>query len=167
MAKEELEQEAEAFVSEKVDKGNFDVEKFGKAYFSESSMKQALVKFAEPKIQRILELEQRITELEKKYSYSNKAWNELVEEWKKDYNELKKKNDALKKRVCKQSDELYNRFAETEFHKENNERHYKQLIEAKEIIKELLDTQSQLDPYRNIFKDRILKAEKFLSEVEK
>ena len=39
-----------------------------------------------------------------------------------------------------------------------------QLIKAKEIIKELLDTQSQLDPYRDIFKDRILKAEQFLSE---
>ena len=42
----------------------------------------------------------------------------------------------------------------------------KQLIEAKEIIKELLDTQSQLDPYRDIFKARILKAEQFLQEVE-
>jgi hypothetical protein len=53
MTKEELEKEAEAFVSEKADKGNFDVEKFGKAYFSESSMKQALVKFAEPKEKQI------------------------------------------------------------------------------------------------------------------
>ena len=42
-----------------------------------------------------------------------------------------------------------------------------QLTKAKEIIKVLLDTQSQLDPYRDIFKDRILKAEQFLSEVEK
>jgi hypothetical protein len=57
MIKEELEKEAEAFVSEKADKGNFDVEKFGKAYFSESSMKQALVKFAEPREKRIAELE--------------------------------------------------------------------------------------------------------------
>jgi len=38
--------------------------------------------------------------------------------------------------------------------------------EAKEIIKELLDTQSRLDPYRDIFKDRILKAEQFLKETE-
>lgn len=43
-----------------------------------------------------------------------------------------------------------------------------QLTKAKEIIKELLDTQNRLDPYRDIFKDRILKAEQFLnSEVEK
>ena len=40
------------------------------------------------------------------------------------------------------------------------------LEQAKEIIKELLDTQSRLDPYRSIFRDRILKAEQFLnSEV--
>ena len=42
----------------------------------------------------------------------------------------------------------------------------RQLATAKEIIKELLDTQSQLDPYRDIFKDRILKAEQFLEEVK-
>jgi len=43
------------------------------------------------------------------------------------------------------------------------------LTKAKEIIKGLLDTQRRLDPYRDIFKDRILKAEQFLkdSEVEK
>lgn len=34
--------------------------------------------------------------------------------------------------------------------------------EAKEIIEELLDTQSCLDPYKDIFKDRVLKAEQFL-----
>lgn len=38
------------------------------------------------------------------------------------------------------------------------------LVKAKEIIKELLDTQYQLDPYLDIFKDRILKAEQFLKE---
>lgn len=42
----------------------------------------------------------------------------------------------------------------------------RQLAAAKEIIKELLDTQSRLDPYRDIFKDRILKAEQFLEEVK-
>lgn len=40
------------------------------------------------------------------------------------------------------------------------------LLKAKEIIKELLDTQNRLDPYRDIFKDRILKAEQFLKECE-
>lgn len=46
----------------------------------------------------------------------------------------------------------------------SNERKH-QLDKAKEIIKELLDTQSRLDPYRNVFKDRILKAEQFLKGV--
>lgn len=42
-----------------------------------------------------------------------------------------------------------------------------QLTEAKEIIEELLDTQSCLDPYKDIFKDRVLKAEQFLKDLEK
>ncbi len=41
-----------------------------------------------------------------------------------------------------------------------------QLDKAKKIIKDLLDTQYRLDPYRDIFKDRITAAEQFLSEVE-
>ena len=65
MTKEELEKEAEVFVSEKADKGNFDVEKFGKAYFSESSMKQALVKFAEPREKEIEILGERCLQLQK------------------------------------------------------------------------------------------------------
>lgn len=36
-----FEEEAEKYVAEKADKGNFDVEKFGKAYFSESAMRLA------------------------------------------------------------------------------------------------------------------------------
>lgn len=39
------------------------------------------------------------------------------------------------------------------------------LTKAKKIIQELLDTQNRLDPYRDIFKDRIVKAEQFLNEV--
>lgn len=72
MTKEELKQEAEEFVSEKADKGNFDVEKFGKAYFSESSMKQALVKFAEPREKRIAELEAQIEKM--KCCYNCSKW---------------------------------------------------------------------------------------------
>ena len=60
MDTEELKQEAEMFVSEKADKGNFDIEQFGRAYFSESSMKQALVKFAE---KQIAELEAQIEKM--------------------------------------------------------------------------------------------------------
>jgi len=40
-----------------------------------------------------------------------------------------------------------------------------QLTEAKEIIKDLLDTQYQLDPYLDIFKARIERAEDFISGV--
>lgn len=57
MTKEELEKKAEVFVSEKADKGNFDLEQFGKAYFSESSMKQALIEFTKSREKRIAELE--------------------------------------------------------------------------------------------------------------
>lgn len=37
------EEKAEEYVHNKADKGNFDLEQFGKAYFSESSMKQAFL----------------------------------------------------------------------------------------------------------------------------
>lgn len=40
-----------------------------------------------------------------------------------------------------------------------------QLTEAKEIIKDLLDTQYRLDPYLEVFKTRIKRAEDFLSGV--
>ena len=49
----------------------------------------------------------------------------------------------------------------------NADTYYDQLTKAKEIIKELLDTQYQLDPYRDVFKTRVLKAEQFLKEIEK
>ena len=68
MTREELRREAEIFVSEKADKGNFDVEKFGKAYFSESSMKQALINFAEPREKRIAELEAQIEKMKRCYN---------------------------------------------------------------------------------------------------
>lgn len=42
----ELEQKAKEYVAKKADSGNFDVEQFGKVYFSESSMEHALVDFA-------------------------------------------------------------------------------------------------------------------------
>ena len=37
------EEKAEEYVRNKADEGNFDLEQFGKAYFSESSMKQAFL----------------------------------------------------------------------------------------------------------------------------
>ena len=42
----------------------------------------------------------------------------------------------------------------------------KDLKMAKEIIQKLLDTQYRLDPYRDIFKDRIAEAKQFISEVK-
>jgi len=71
----DLEKRADVYVSNKADKGNFDVEKFGKAYFSESSMKQALINFAKAETtllsQHILDLQKdkgnltdRVRELE-------------------------------------------------------------------------------------------------------
>ena len=50
---------------------------------------------------------------------------------------------------------------------EGAEQMYKDLKKAKEIIQKLLDTQYQLDPYRDIFKDRIVEAEQFLKDSEK
>jgi hypothetical protein len=38
--------------------------------------------------------------------------------------------------------------------------------EAKQIIKDLLDTQYQLDPYLDVFKDRIKRAEDFLERIK-
>ena len=58
----DLEKRADEYVSNKADKGNFDVEKFGRAYFSESSMKQALVNFT--KTETAL-LSQHIIDLQK------------------------------------------------------------------------------------------------------
>lgn len=58
----DLEKRADEYVSNKADKGNFDIEKFGRAYFSESSMKQALVNFA--KAETAL-LSQHIIDLQK------------------------------------------------------------------------------------------------------
>ena len=76
----ELEKKAEAYVSEKADKGNFDVEKFGKAYFSESSMKQALVMFAEPREKRIAELEKENEQLRADYDKQKEINKELVDD---------------------------------------------------------------------------------------
>lgn len=49
----EEEKLAEYYVRNKADKGNFDLEQFGKAYFSESSMKQAFLAGYEQGIGRL------------------------------------------------------------------------------------------------------------------
>ena len=73
----ELEKEAERFVSEKSDKGNFDIEQFGKAYFSESSMEQAYLAGAEPREKRIADLEKENAKLQAK-----------IDDWQSEYIEL-------------------------------------------------------------------------------
>ena len=60
--KDALKQKAKKYVEEKVDKGNFDVALFGKAYFSESSMEHSLVDFAN---EVSLDLQKQIDDLKK------------------------------------------------------------------------------------------------------
>ena len=78
------------------------------------------------------------------------------EELEKENAELKVENAVLK---------VENAFCEKAC--EGAEQMYKDLKKAKEIIQKLLDTQYQLDPYRDIFKDRIVEAEQFINEVKK
>ena len=78
--------------------------------------------------------------------------------------ELLEENARLKTRIRKQSDELYNRYAETEFYKENNQRHYEQFLKAKEIIEALYDSiPASMTDY---CKDAIDKAKSFFEELE-
>lgn len=82
------------------------------------------------------------------------------------YNEalrIKKENIKLKSRDCWKSCEYASPKAELI---EQHIKDVQNITRAKEIIKELLDTQNRLDPYRDLFKDRILKAEQFLKECE-
>ena len=63
MTKSEIEQNAEEYVKEKADKGNYDTEQFGKAYFSESSLKQAHIAGAlsrQPEIDEAKEIIKRL-----------------------------------------------------------------------------------------------------------
>lgn len=58
---------------------------------------------------------------------------------------------------------LHKEFSEAEKSKTKIE--IEQLTEAKEIIKDLLDTQYRLDPYLDVFKARIKRAEDFISSA--
>ena len=89
----ELEKEAERFVSEKSDKGNFDIEQFGKAYFSESSMKQALVKFTEQrKVRTEIEINGvRFSSISDMLQYMDKLRDHIID--------LEKENAELKRQV--------------------------------------------------------------------
>ena len=91
----ELEKEAERFVSEKSDKGNFDTEQFGKAYFSESSMKQALVKFTEQrKVRTEIEINGvRFSSISDMLQYMDKLRDHIID--------LENKNAELKAQIEK------------------------------------------------------------------
>ena len=129
-----IEKEAEAFVSEKADKGNFDVEKFGKAYFSESSMKQALVKFAEPREKRIEELEKENAELKglKDVATLIRANNDTVTTLMQLNNMLVSKSQQLTK-----AKEILKRFIETSNPIYFEEDRQKVKAQAEQYLKEI------------------------------
>lgn len=165
MTKEELEKEAEAFVSEKADKGNFDVEKFGKAYFSESSMKQALVKFAEPR-EKLMEMREKETQIlfsrladrGRRIQIFEQKIEQLREENAKLKKELKDANEKVVHLACNQNKDLK----------------YK-LTKAKEIILKLYNAgrdvlmcraeEKAYDNLDNAINDRSI--EQFLEDIEK
>ena len=154
MKKEMLEQAVLDYISEKFkDKV---VDKRVQTFFTYSELVDTVFSFAEL-------LNKNIEELEKELSISehDREHNdyELLEVYKK-VEKLEKENTELKavRQDCIKLTE------DNVVMAEQRAEVAKQLTKAKEIIKELLDTQSQLDPYRDIFKDRILKAEQFLQE---
>jgi predicted nucleic acid-binding Zn-ribbon protein len=117
----DLEKRADEYVSNKADKGNFDVEKFGRAYFSESSMKQALINFAKAETallsQHILDLQKdkgnltdRVRELEqqieKMKKYIKACW---VEENLNDYSSyITNTSDEFRDLVKELNEEIRN-----------------------------------------------------------
>lgn len=105
----------------------------------------------ELKTQKIPQLERKIASIRGAHSVDCKKLKARTEQVER----LKKENAELRKQVSAMSKALVLNVSEAD----------EKLNRAKEIIKELLDTQSQLDPYRDIFKARILKAEEFLKEV--
>lgn len=85
-----LEQKAKEYVAKKADSGNFDVEQFGKVYFSESSMEHALVDFA---TQITKELETKINGLGWEIddlNYSLLTTNELYAKLQTEVEQLRK-----------------------------------------------------------------------------
>lgn len=106
----------------------------------------------ELKTQKIPQLERKIASIRGAHSVDCKKLKARTEQVER----LKKENAELRKQISAMSKALVLNVSEAD----------EKLNRAKEIIKELLDTQSQLDPYRDIFKARILKAEEFLKKVK-
>ena len=144
MNEEILEKEAEAFVSEKTDKGNFDLEQFGKAYFSESSMKQALIKFTEQrKVHTEIEINGiRFSNISELLQYMDKQRERIIE--------LEKENESLLGKLAIRGSKL---------------------IKAKELLREIIDTpvfnQMGGELYENEgYTELVEEAEQFLKESE-
>lgn len=131
-------EELEKEAEEKFESNNGDKDR--KHYYDRMWFKAGYLAGAEPREKRIKYLEMTVGTLR---TFSNEQTT-CIEELEKEYVELQEGLSVLN--------------ASNSFNKE-------QLTEATKIIKELLDTQYQLDPYRDIFKDRIIKAEKFLQEI--
>ena len=146
MTKEELEKEAEIFVSEKSDKGNFDIEQFGKAYFSESSMKQALVKFTEQrKVHTEIEINGvRFSNISEMLQYMDKQREHIIE-LEKAYNEAEELLDKQIEATYKVVEENKELKSIADFQTSSNMDRYfqlkrskEQLTYAKTIIQDLL-----------------------------
>ena len=155
----ELEKEAERFVSEKSDKGNFDIEQFGKAYFSESSMKQALVKFTEQrKVRTEIEINGvRFSSISDMLQYMDKLRDHIID--------LEKENAELKDYRLKTLAENQTDVQKYAVNLEHKLSWYdEQLLKAKEIIKRLL--QATYSEGWNYSLQVKVEAEKFLKELE-
>ena len=118
---------------------------------TERKLLQMWLDCAEPREKRIAELEDKLANAD----YQLEGRDNEIAKLEKENAELKLKLEALEGQTpwkdIKGKSEAIGK-----------------LTKAKEIIKDLLDTQYRLDPYRDIFKDRIAEAEAFLnSEVEK
>lgn len=140
MIEEALEKEAKQSYLDNTDHMQWDAE-------GEFDYTRGYINAAEPREKKIEELEQENAELRAKYLQATDEGTSFahLKSLERENAELKDDNKVMADNYSKMEQKFYNN-----------------LSKATEIIKELLDTQSCLDPYRDIFKDRILKAEQFL-----
>ena len=83
------------------------------------------------------------------------------------FKDLEKECEKLEKRVQKQSDELYNRNAETNFYKENNTRHYEQLEKSVTILKKFMLWENDWHEKTESKYELLKETENFLKEITK
>ena len=148
----ELEKEAERFVSEKSDKGNFDTEQFGK--FNETN----LVKFTEQrKVRTEIEINGvRFSSISDMLQYMDKLRDHIID--------LEKENAELKVKydICLRENtglKIHSAYVE------------KKLAEAKELLREIIDTpvftQMGGELYENEgYAELVEETEQFLKEIK-